>query len=118
VAGQIDTTFVNMATSLPHVRAGSIKAFVVTAKNRLAIAPGIPSVDEAGLPRLRFSLWAGLFAPRGTPKNIISKLNTAAVSTLGEACKHARTGLGAIVEGASKVLTFEETATERKRCVN
>src|SRR5215467_14637266 len=71
-------------TSPSHVRAGSIKAFVVTAKNRLAIAPDIPSVDETGLPRLRFSLWAGLFAPRGTPKNIISKLNTAAVSTLGD----------------------------------
>ena len=83
-SSQIDTTFVNTATSLPHVRAGSIKAFVVTAKNRLAIAPDIPSVDEAGLPRLRLSLWAGLFAPRGTPKNIISKLNTAAVSTLGD----------------------------------
>src|SRR5262252_5002309 len=84
VAGQIDTTFVNTATSLPQVRAGSIKAFAVTAKNRLAVAPDIQSVDEAGLPGLHFSLWAGLFAPRGTPKNIISKLNTAAVSTLGD----------------------------------
>src|SRR5262249_45750934 len=71
-------------TSLPHVRAGSAKAFVVTAKKRLAVAPDIPSVDEAGLPVLHFSLWAGLFAPRGTPKDIISKLNTAAVSTLGD----------------------------------
>src|SRR5262249_44719271 len=60
------------------------KAFAVTAKKRLAIAPDIPSVDEAGLPVLHFSLWAGLFAPRGTPKDIISKLNTAAVSTLGD----------------------------------
>jgi len=88
VAGQIDTTFVNTATSLPQVRAGSIKAFVVTAKNRLAIARDIPSVDEAGLPRLRFSLWAGLFAPRGTPRNIISKLNTAAMSTLDDPTIH------------------------------
>src|SRR5262247_466926 len=79
VAGQVDTTFVNTATSLPQVRAGSIKAFAVTAKKRL-----FPSVDEAGLPVLHFSLWAGLFAPRGTPKDIISKLNTAAVSTLGD----------------------------------
>jgi tripartite-type tricarboxylate transporter receptor subunit TctC len=84
VAGQIETTFANTATSLPHVRAGSVKAFAVTAKNRLAIAPDIQSVDEAGLARLRFSLWAGLFAPRGTPKDIISKLNSAAVKTLGD----------------------------------
>src|SRR6516162_6231803 len=56
VAGQIETTFANTATSLPHVRAGSAKAFAVTAKKRLAIAPDIPSVDEAGLPVLHFSL--------------------------------------------------------------
>jgi tripartite-type tricarboxylate transporter receptor subunit TctC len=90
VAGQIDTTFVNTATSLPQVRAGSIKAFAVTAKNRLAVAPDIQSVDEAGLPGLHFSLWAGLFAPRGTPKNIISKLNTAAVSTISDPIIHER----------------------------
>jgi tripartite-type tricarboxylate transporter receptor subunit TctC len=82
VAGQIEATFVNPATSLPHVRAGSIKAFAVTAKNRLAVAPDIPSTDEAGLPGFYFSLWAGLFAPSGTPKIIISKLNAASVSTM------------------------------------
>src|SRR3984893_16974006 len=82
VAGQIEATFVNPATSLPHVRAGSIKAFAVTAKNRLAVAPDIPSMDEAGLPGFYFSLWAGLFAPSGTPKIIISKLNTAAASKM------------------------------------
>jgi tripartite-type tricarboxylate transporter receptor subunit TctC len=84
VAGQIDTMFVNPATALPHVRAGSIKAFAVTAKNRLAIATEIPSVDEVGLSALRFSLWAALFAPNGTPKGIIGKLNAAAVSALAD----------------------------------
>jgi tripartite-type tricarboxylate transporter receptor subunit TctC len=84
VAGQIDMTTSNTATGLPHVRAGSVKAFAVTARNRLAIAPEIPSVGEAGLPGLYFSLWAGLFAPRGTPKDIIVKLNAAAVSTLAD----------------------------------
>jgi tripartite-type tricarboxylate transporter receptor subunit TctC len=84
VAGQIETTFINPATSLPHVRAGSIKAFAVTAKNRLAAAPDIASMDEVGLPGLYFSLWAGLFAPKGTPKNIISKLNAAAVGTFDD----------------------------------
>jgi tripartite-type tricarboxylate transporter receptor subunit TctC len=84
VSGQIETTFINPGTSLPHVRAGSIKAFVVTAKNRLVAAPDIPFADEAGLPGFYFSLWAGLFAPRGTPKNIISKLNAAAVGTFDD----------------------------------
>jgi tripartite-type tricarboxylate transporter receptor subunit TctC len=82
VAGQIDMMIANPATSLPHVRAGKIKAFAVTTETRMAIAPEIPSVDEVGLPGLYFSLWAALFAPRGTPKNIISRLNAAAVSTL------------------------------------
>ena len=84
VAGHIDFTIANPATALPHVRAGAINAFAVTAKNRLAVAPDIPSVDEAGLPGLHFSLWAGLFAPKGTPKEIIDKLNAAAVSTMAD----------------------------------
>ncbi len=84
VAGQIDAMFSNTATALPQVLSGSVKAFAVTAKNRLSAAPDIPSVDEVGLPGFYFSLWAGLFAPKGTPRNIIDKLNTAAVNTLGD----------------------------------
>ena len=85
VAGHIDFTIANPATALPQVKAGTIKAFAVTAKSRLAIAPDIPSIDEAGFPGLRFSLWAGLFAPKGTPKPIVDRLNGAAVSALADA---------------------------------
>jgi tripartite-type tricarboxylate transporter receptor subunit TctC len=84
VAGQIDWMFSNTATALPQVVAGSIKAFAATAKDRLAAAPDIPSVDEAGLPGFYFSLWAGLFAPKGTPRDIVDKLNAAAVSALDD----------------------------------
>jgi tripartite-type tricarboxylate transporter receptor subunit TctC len=84
VAGQIDAMFANPATSMPHVRAGSIKAYVVTSAKRLAIAPDIPSVDEAGFPDLRFSLWGALFAPRGTPVEIIGKLNAAVMTALAD----------------------------------
>jgi tripartite-type tricarboxylate transporter receptor subunit TctC len=84
VAGHIDFTVANPATALPQVRGGAIRAYAVTAKNRLAVAPDIPSVDEAGLPGLHFSLWAGLFAPKGTPKEIVDKLNGAAVKTLAD----------------------------------
>src|SRR5260370_41931548 len=56
VSGQIETTFINPATSLPHVRAGSIKAFVFTSKRRLTAAPDLPCADEAALPAMRFSL--------------------------------------------------------------
>jgi tripartite-type tricarboxylate transporter receptor subunit TctC len=84
VAGQIDWMFSNTATALPQVVAGSIKAFAATAKDRLAAAPDIPSVDEAGLPGFYFSLWAALFAPKGTPRDIVDKLNAAAVSALDD----------------------------------
>ena len=66
--------------SLPHVRSGNIKVYAVTGKNRLPKAPEIPSVDEAGLPGLYISVWYGLWAPKGTPKNIIAKINAATVA--------------------------------------
>jgi tripartite-type tricarboxylate transporter receptor subunit TctC len=72
------------SNSLPQVRAGKIKAFAVTAKNRLAVAPEIPTVDEAGLPGLYVSVWFGIWAPKGTPHAIIDKLNAAMVSSLAD----------------------------------
>jgi len=82
VAGQTDFDLGAPVTSLPHVRAGSIKAFAVTARSRLASAPDIPTVDEAGLPGFYFTAWVAFFAPKGTPKPIIDKLNAAAVEAL------------------------------------
>jgi tripartite-type tricarboxylate transporter receptor subunit TctC len=82
VAGQVDMTFANTATSLPLVRAGSLKALGVTSLKRIAVAPEIPTMEEAGLRGFSFSLWGALFAPHGTPRDIINRLNTAAVKTL------------------------------------
>jgi tripartite-type tricarboxylate transporter receptor subunit TctC len=82
VAGQIDMTFINTATALPFVRSGSVKALGLTSLKRIAAAPEIPTMDEAGLRGFSFSLWAALFAPHDTPRDIIDKLNTAAVNTL------------------------------------
>jgi tripartite-type tricarboxylate transporter receptor subunit TctC len=69
VAGQIDMMIEPPTASLPQVRAGTIKAYAVTANSRMAAAPDIPTVDEAGLPGLYLSNWYALFAPKGTPKN-------------------------------------------------
>jgi tripartite-type tricarboxylate transporter receptor subunit TctC len=82
VAGQIDLMLSTAADSVEQARSGSIKAYAVTAKSRLATAPDIPNVDEAGLPGFYFSQWQALFAPKGTPKQIIAKLNAAAVDAL------------------------------------
>jgi tripartite-type tricarboxylate transporter receptor subunit TctC len=89
-AGQIDMMFDVPATSLSLVRAGAIKAYAVTAKNRLTTAPDVPTVDEAGLPGFHISMWFGLFAPKGTPKAIVSKLNAAVVDGLGDAAVRQR----------------------------
>ena len=82
VAGHIDMSINVLVTSLPQVRAGLIKAFAVTARSRLAVAPEIPTVDEAGLPGLYFSLWQGLWAPKGTSKQVIARLHQAVIAAL------------------------------------
>jgi tripartite-type tricarboxylate transporter receptor subunit TctC len=84
IGGQIDLMFDQVSNSLPQVRGGNIKAFAVTAKTRLASAPEIPTVDEAGLPGFYISLWNAIWAPRGTPKEIIAKLNAAVVASLAD----------------------------------
>jgi tripartite-type tricarboxylate transporter receptor subunit TctC len=82
IAGQVDIMFDSPATSLPQVNAGTIKAYAVTAKSRLATAPNIPTVDEAGLPGFYLSIWYALWSAKGTPKDIIAKLNAATMDTL------------------------------------
>jgi tripartite-type tricarboxylate transporter receptor subunit TctC len=82
VAGQIDIDNDSPVAALPQVRAGYIKAYAVTARTRLASAPDIPRADEAGLPGFQFGAWFAFFAPKGTPKQIIDKLNVATVQAL------------------------------------
>src|SRR5712671_797373 len=77
VAGQIDLLIDMSANSLPQLRAGAIKAYAVMAHHRLAAAPDIPTVDDAGLPGFYMSVWHGMWAPKGTPKSVIGMLNAA-----------------------------------------
>jgi tripartite-type tricarboxylate transporter receptor subunit TctC len=85
VAGQIDLMFDQLSNSVPHVRSGAIKSYAVMAKTRAAAAPEIPTVDEAGLPGLYEPVWHGMWAPKGTPREILSKLNKAVVEALADA---------------------------------
>src|SRR5439155_12086460 len=84
MGGQIDLMFDQVSNTLQHVRGGKIRAYAVAAKDRLVIAPEIPTVDEAGLPGFYISVWHALWAPKGTPKEIIAKLNAAAVDALSD----------------------------------
>jgi tripartite-type tricarboxylate transporter receptor subunit TctC len=82
MAGQIDIMFDQAANSIPQIKAGKIKPFAVTAKQRLKAMPDIPTVDEAGLSGLYISVWHGLWAPKGTPKDVAAKLTAAIMEAL------------------------------------
>jgi len=84
VAGQIDLILDQASNSMAQVRAGTIKAYAVTAKTRLPSLPEIPTVDEAGAPGLYISVWYGLWVPKGTPKDVIAKLGDAAIAAMAD----------------------------------
>jgi tripartite-type tricarboxylate transporter receptor subunit TctC len=84
VAGQIDIMIDQTSNSITQVRAGNIRAYAVTDDKRVDSAADVPTTDEAGLPGLHMTLWSGLWVPKGTPKEIIAKLNAAAVEALND----------------------------------
>ena len=88
-AGQIDLMF-GAPIELPLMRAGSIKAYAVTRDMRMAVAPDIPTFAEMERPALSWSNWSGLFTPRGTPREIIGKLNAAAVEASADPAVRSR----------------------------
>ena len=85
VGGRIELMFDQASNSIPQLRNGRIKAYAVTARSRLASAPDVPTVDEAGLPGLYLSIWYGIWAPKGTSSEVAGKLNAAIVASLAEA---------------------------------
>jgi tripartite-type tricarboxylate transporter receptor subunit TctC len=95
VGGHIDLTFDQAVTALPYVRNGDVKAYAVTANTRLAAAPDIPTIDEAGAPGVYISTWNGLWVPKGTPPDVIAKLTAAAMDALADpAVRERLAGLG------------------------
>jgi tripartite-type tricarboxylate transporter receptor subunit TctC len=84
VAGQIDMIMDTAATSGGHVKNGLIKAYAITGKTRSAALPEVPTVDEAGLPGFYFYFWHAIWAPKGTPKDAIAKVNDAVMKSLAD----------------------------------
>jgi tripartite-type tricarboxylate transporter receptor subunit TctC len=84
VAGQIDIIVDQTSNSINQVRAGNIRAYAVTDVKRVEQAPEVPTTDEAGLPGFHMTLWSGLWVPKGTPEEIVAKLNGAAVDALND----------------------------------
>src|SRR6266550_6205373 len=75
LASEYDWTFTTPDQGLPQIRAGRVKPYAITAKSRMTHAPNVPTTDEAGLPGFYLSYWHALWAPKGTPKEIVAKLN-------------------------------------------
>ncbi len=107
VAGNIDMQLDTPAISLPQLRNGNIKAYAVTAKSRLTTAPEIPTTDEAGLPGFYFSFWHAFWAPKGTPKDIVAKLNDAVVRSLADAGVRQR-----LIDLSQDIFPREQLTTE------
>jgi tripartite-type tricarboxylate transporter receptor subunit TctC len=84
VAGNVDLMCDLAANSLPFVRTGQIKAYAVMAKARWFAAPDVPTIEEMGVPGLYMSFWHGVWASKGTPKEIVAKLNAAVVNALAD----------------------------------
>jgi tripartite-type tricarboxylate transporter receptor subunit TctC len=84
LSGQIDLLLNTPAVSVPQMKNGSTKVYALTAKKRIPLAPDVPTTDEAGLPGFYFSFWHALWAPKGTPKPIIDKLNAALRQALAD----------------------------------
>lgn len=84
IGGTISLSMFPVTVALPQVRVGQARSYAITAPQRSVAAPDIPTVDEAGLPGFHISLWWGFWMPKGTPKDIIAKVNAAVVETLAD----------------------------------
>jgi tripartite-type tricarboxylate transporter receptor subunit TctC len=95
VAGHIDLSIDQAISALPYIRQGQLRAFAVADSKRLASAPDIPTVDEAGAPGVYVISWFGLWMPKGTPKDVIAKFSAAAQEALADpAVRDKLAGLG------------------------
>ena len=107
LGGQLDIIIDQASSALSVAKAGSVRAYAVTAKQRLASAPDIPTVDEAGLPGFHVSIWQAVWAPKGTPKDAIAKLNAAIAGALADPAVQKR-----LAEIGQELPSAEQTTPE------
>jgi len=85
IGGEVQVAFFNMASLLPHIRSGRLKALAAVPKERLAELPNVPTLSEQGYPGIGTNAWQGMFAPAATPKPVVGKLYSAVASVLTRA---------------------------------
>ncbi len=110
LGGQIDVMLNTPALSVAQMKAGQIKVYAVTAKNRITMAPDVPTTDEAGLPGFYFTFWHALWAPKGTPKEIVDKLNGALRTALANPSTRKK-----LIDLAQEIFPPEEQSPEALR---
>jgi tripartite-type tricarboxylate transporter receptor subunit TctC len=114
VSGQVDLNMNQASVFLPYLNDDRIRIYAVLAKARLPQAPDVPTVDEAGLPGFYLSSWNGIWAPKGTPKDVVGKLNAAVVDALNDAAVRRRfSDLGQVIPPPDQ-LTPEAFAAYQK----
>ena len=98
VAGQIDFFCAEASQTLSFLRSGAIRPFAVMSKERWPAAPDVPTMDEVGVSGMYISFWHGLWVPKGTPSDIVAKLNGSVVETLADPTVRQRlTDLGQVI---------------------
>jgi tripartite-type tricarboxylate transporter receptor subunit TctC len=103
IAGQMDLMCAEASQTLPYVRSGQMKAFAVMAKDRWPALPDVPTTDEIGAPGMYISFWHGLWVPKGTPPEVISRLDKAVNESLADPAVRKRlTDLGAVIAPAEQ----------------
>jgi putative tricarboxylic transport membrane protein len=112
IGGRISMMFIDLAPGLEHVRAGTLRALAVTTKERSALLPDLPSLHEAGIAGYDVTSWAGLFAPAGTPKEIVARLNAEVARIIANPEAKARiavTGFDAFTGPPETLASFVQT---------
>jgi len=84
MSGQVELTCLEASATRAHVQAGKLRAYALLSKSRWPGAPDVPTIDEAGVPGLYLPFWHGLWVPKGTPRDVVAKLNSAVVETLAD----------------------------------
>ena len=75
IAGRVQFMVVSAGTSIGHIRDGRLRAIAVTLAKRSPAAPGVPTIADAGMPKFSLTSWAAVFAPAGTPPELVARLN-------------------------------------------
>jgi tripartite-type tricarboxylate transporter receptor subunit TctC len=106
LSGELPIIIATTVTVAPQLKAGKLKALAVSSPTRLRDMPNVPTVAESGIPGFDVRTWAGLFAPKGTPKDIVAKLNATVQQALAR--PEVKTRLEEVVGGDAQGSTPEE----------